>query len=71
MEENIEFPSFRKMLIDKFMKAENYLKVIDSALEGEKQDKNHAELVLKWKEIRYTAYKNSYSRKNRRSCKFI
>ncbi|MEY8763875.1 MULTISPECIES: hypothetical protein [Clostridium] len=57
MEENIEFPSFRKMLIDKFMKAENYLKVIDSALEGEKQDKNHAELVLKWKEIRYTAYK--------------
>ncbi|WP_294182725.1 hypothetical protein [uncultured Clostridium sp.] len=45
------------MLIDKFMKAENYLKVIDSALEGEKQDKNHAELVLKWKEIRYTAYK--------------
>lgn len=31
---NIEFPSFRKILIDKFMKAENYSKVINLAIEG-------------------------------------
>lgn len=54
---NIGFSSFRKILIDKLMKAGNYLKIIDLALEGEKQDKNYAGLVLKWKEIRYRAYK--------------
>jgi hypothetical protein len=57
IEKNIGFSSFRKILIDKFMKAENYLKVIELALEGEKQDKNYAGLVLEWKEIRYRAYK--------------
>lgn len=57
IERNIGFSSFRKILIDKFIKVGNYSKVIDLAIEGEKQDKNYTGLVLKWKEIRYRAYK--------------
>ncbi|PRR85880.1 SWIM zinc finger family protein [Clostridium luticellarii] len=57
IEKNIGFSSFRRILIGRFMKAGNYSRVIELALEGEKQDKNYAGLVLEWKEIRYRAYK--------------
>lgn len=54
---NLNFTSFRELLIDKYMKDKNYHKVIELALAGEKKDKQSAGLVSKWKKIRYEAYK--------------
>lgn len=57
IKENFKFTSFRELLIDKLIKEKNYLKVIELALEGEVQDKENLRLSLKWKKIRYEAYK--------------
>lgn len=57
MKDNLRFPSFREAFIDKHIKEKNYSKVIELALEGEEQDKQYAGLVLRWKKIRYIAYK--------------
>lgn len=57
IKDNIEFTSFREMLIDKYMEEKNYSKIIQLTLEGEKKDRSYAGLVDKWKKIRYTAYK--------------
>ncbi|MDN5315932.1 MAG: hypothetical protein PWR08_56 [Thermoanaerobacterium sp.] len=57
IEKNLNYTSFRELLISKFMKERNFNKVIELALEGEKKDKQYAGLVLKWKKIRYEAYK--------------
>lgn len=57
IKDNIEFTSFREMLIDKYMEEKNYSKIIQLTLEGEKQDISYAGLVYKWKKIRYMAYK--------------
>ncbi len=54
---NLEFTFFRGISINKYIKDKNFQKVIEIALEGEKQDKQYAGLVSKWKKIRYTAYK--------------
>ncbi|HIG0362329.1 TPA: SWIM zinc finger family protein [Clostridium sporogenes] len=54
---NLSFTSFRELLINKYIKERNYPKVIELALGGEKQDIKYAGLLTKWKEIRYTAYK--------------
>ncbi len=57
IKDNLNFASFRELLINKYIKEENYHKVIELTLEGEKQDKEFAGLISKWKKIRYTAYK--------------
>ncbi|MEG1009478.1 MAG: hypothetical protein RSF67_06690 [Clostridia bacterium] len=57
IEKNIEYTSFRKYLIEKYIEEGNYKKVIDIALEGECKDKEYAGLLIFWKEIRYNAYK--------------
>ncbi|MBV4437245.1 SWIM zinc finger family protein [Clostridium tyrobutyricum] len=70
IQKNIGFSSFRKILIDRFMKAGNYLKVLDLTVEGEKHDKNYAGLVLEWKKLRYKAYKKlSYRKEQERLAK--
>ncbi|GAA0738736.1 hypothetical protein [Clostridium oceanicum] len=55
---NLKFPHFRQFFINNFIKKKEYTKVIKLALDGEKQDKDCADLVLNWKRIRYDAYKN-------------
>ncbi|WP_346938485.1 hypothetical protein [uncultured Clostridium sp.] len=57
IKDNLKFTSFRELFINKCIKEKNYHKVIELALEGEKQDKEYAGLIAKWKKIRYTAYK--------------
>lgn len=57
IKDNLKFSSFRELFINKYIKEKNYEKVIELALEGEKQDKRFAGLILKWKQIRYSAYK--------------
>lgn len=57
IKDNLAFTSFREILIDTYRKEKNYQNVIELALEGEKQDKQYAGLVLKWKQIRYEAYR--------------
>ncbi|NFO99087.1 hypothetical protein FDC62_13005 [Clostridium botulinum] len=59
IKKNISFTSFRKILINKLLEEKNYGRVIELALQGEKQDKNYRGLVIEWKEIRYIAYKES------------
>lgn len=56
-EENSAHASFRELLIERAKKENNFEKVIVLALDGEKQDDQHAGRMLKWKEIRYDAYK--------------
>lgn len=55
--EHLQFSSFRERLINKFILSKNYTKVIELAQEGEKQDKQYAGLLSKWKKYRYIAYK--------------
>lgn len=57
IKENLKYSSFRELLIGKFIKEKNFQRVIELAKEGEKQDKQYAGLVSKWKKIRYDAYK--------------
>jgi len=57
IKDNLKFSSFRELFINKYFKDKNYEKVIELALEGEKQDERFAGLILKWKQIRYSAYK--------------
>ncbi|MCD3331427.1 SWIM zinc finger family protein, partial [Clostridium botulinum] len=59
IKKNISFTSYRKILINKLLEEKNYGRVIEFALQGEKQDKNYRGLVIEWKEIRYIAYKES------------
>ncbi|WP_333860839.1 SWIM zinc finger family protein [Clostridium sp.] len=56
--DNRVFTYFRELLINKYIKEKNYHKVIELALEGEKQDKQYRGLISTWKKIRYTAYKD-------------
>lgn len=55
--ENLKFTYFRELLIDKYFKEKNYNGVIELAMQGEKQDVKYAGLIIKWKELRYRAYK--------------
>lgn len=57
IKDNSKFSSFRELFIKKYLEEKNYGKVIELALEGEGQDKRFAGLILKWKRIRYSAYK--------------
>ena len=56
-EENSAHASFRDLLIERAKKENNFEKVIALAIDGEKQDDEHAGRISKWKEIRYDAYK--------------
>lgn len=57
IKDNLKFSSFRELFINKYLKEKNYEKVIELALEGENQDARFAGLIIKWKQMRYTAYK--------------
>lgn len=57
VKDNLKFEYFRELLIDKFIKKNEYHKVIKLTLDGEKQDKDRAGLLFKWQKIRYDAYK--------------
>lgn len=54
---NSKYTFLREILINRYMDENNYEKVLELALEGEKKDSNYRGLVLKWKEIKYKAYK--------------
>lgn len=56
IKDNLDYSSFRQLLINRYFAKKDYKKVIEIALEGEKKDIQHIGLVLKWKEIRYKAY---------------
>lgn len=57
MKANLHYSSIREQYIRKFMQQGNYHRVIELALEGEAADQSYPGLVSKWKELRYTAYK--------------
>ena len=58
IENNINYSGFRELLIRECIKNREYEKVIKLAEEGELHDKEYRGLVCKWKQYRYTAYKN-------------
>ena len=57
LHENVNYPSFRKRLMQFEMKAGNYESVLALASEGERMDKDYRGLVSRWKKWRYKAYK--------------
>lgn len=57
IKENLKYQSFREIYIDKCMKEKNYYKALELAQEGEVKDKDFAGLVLRWKKLKYDAYK--------------
>lgn len=56
IKDNLDYSSFRELLINRYFAKRDYKKVIEIALEGEKKDLQYIGLALKWKEIRYRAY---------------
>jgi hypothetical protein len=67
IKDNLKFSSFRELFINKYLNEKNYEKVIELALEGEKQDTRFAGLILKWKQMRYKAYKELDLKDNQRN----
>lgn len=55
--DNLRYSSFREALIDRYKQENNYDRVVELALEGERQDMSLPGLVTKWQEIRYSAYR--------------
>ncbi|EDT73552.1 SWIM zinc finger family protein [Clostridium butyricum] len=64
--DNIKYSSFREILIEKYNNKKDYDKVIELAIEGEKNDKMYLGLVNKWKKIRYGAYKNKFMKEEQK-----
>ncbi len=62
--QQLHFTFFRQLLIDQNLEKENYEKVLQLALEGEKQDQQLRGLVNQWKKSRYLAYKGLKQRSN-------
>lgn len=58
IENNIKYSGFRDLLINKCIENNEYDRVLKLAEEGELHDKEYKGLVYKWKQYRYTAYKN-------------
>lgn len=56
LQENVNYPSFRKQLMQYEMKQGNFESVISLAAEGERMDKDYRGLVSRWKKWRYRAY---------------
>jgi uncharacterized Zn finger protein len=58
IQDHLKYASFREKLLMKYLQEENYLKVIEIAIDGEKQDQPYPGLLSKWKKLRYSAYKS-------------
>ena len=58
IENNINYSGFRELLIRKCIENREYERTIKLTEEGELHDKEYRGLVYKWKQYRYTAYKN-------------
>ncbi|MGL5616733.1 MAG: SWIM zinc finger family protein [Sarcina sp.] len=63
---NLNLTTSREMIITKYINENNYEKVIELALEGEEKDREDVELSLKWKNMRYDAYKKLSLRKEQK-----
>ncbi|WP_432357118.1 hypothetical protein [Sporosarcina sp. UB5] len=57
LREHINYPSFRKRLMQYEMDEGNYENVLALASEGERMDKDYGGLVARWKKWRYEVYK--------------
>lgn len=66
IENNLKYDSFRAFLIDKFMKENKFQKVIELAEEGELRDNKYNGSGVRWKKIRYEAYKKLYLKDEQR-----
>lgn len=73
LEENINYPSFRKRLMQYEMKEGNFENVLSLASEGERLDKDYLGLVARWKKWRYKAYKQlkSYEEQMKIGCELL
>ncbi|MFC5604300.1 SWIM zinc finger family protein [Sporosarcina koreensis] len=58
LQENLNYPTFRKRLMQYEMKAGNFENVLALASEGERLDKDYRGLVARWKKWRYKAYRH-------------
>lgn len=54
---NLNYSSFREILLNRLLKENDYHKVIEIALEGEKRDQQYRGLITQWKKYRYIGYK--------------
>ncbi len=57
--QHLQYPSFRKMKIERAMEEKDYDSVIQLALDGEKNNTGRASLRDVWREYRYAAYVRS------------
>ncbi|MCM3636650.1 hypothetical protein M3152_02875 [Sporosarcina luteola] len=57
LQKNLNYPTFRKRLMQYELKEGNYENVLALASEGESLDKDYRGLVTRWKKWRYKAYK--------------
>jgi len=67
LNENLEYPNFRKMAIEGAMREQDYDSVERLALNGEKLDHDKCGLVKRWMEYRYAAYQKSGNLKKQRA----
>ena len=59
IQQNLQFPGFRKLAIENAMQNEDYNLAIDLAADGEEQDKDWRGRAFDWKKYRYKAYQLS------------
>ena len=64
---NIDFTFFKELMINKYMEEKDYYSVIKFCIESEEKDKGYSGLVLKWKKIRYNAYKELSMKEEQKS----
>lgn len=57
IEDNIEYTIFREISIGRYLDKKDYDKVISLAIGGEEKDRQYKGLVSRWKDIRYSVYK--------------
>ena len=67
IKDNSNFTYFKELIINKFIEEKDYLNVIKVCIEYEEKDKSYSGLVLKWKNIRYNAYKELSLKEEQRS----
>ncbi|WP_421383190.1 SWIM zinc finger family protein [Bacillus salacetis] len=58
IQDHMHLSSFKEQLLEKYLKQEDYQKVIDVSFEGEEKDQQYPGLVSRWKKYRYKAYKS-------------
>ncbi|MBD7985942.1 hypothetical protein H9649_15325 [Sporosarcina sp. Sa2YVA2] len=63
MHDKLDYPSFRERLLQIELDNDNYERVVELAMVGEKKDADCKGLVNRWKKWRYTAYKKMNSSK--------